>query len=379
MKRLIKKLLPIRMVLPIAFYITLFCMPIQGCNQSDDRQISDKKLESVTPVALQQKDSAVRIPAQFRVINYRLDTIKTIKDLLNIKKKYERTPQNYNNYRAFTLLNRKELRYISKGSAIVIPDTLYPDLKAYSIFPLDYPGARDLKKIVMVSNKYQCYGAYEYGKLVRFAAVNSGKERTPSYPGRYALSWKQEVHHSSIDSTWVMPYTFNFHTEAGSAFHQFEMPGKPASHSCMRQFEDDAKWLFTWGVGIRKDSVTGKLRPMSGTPVIILDHYDFSPDKGYSWKYLKSNKDVFVNLPKDPMAVEEALIPMCQIPTDARGNLRDYKRFVHAEDTLRAHGIIRPGVKLIETRNYNKERRMKALAKIKKEQKLLQQQQPKPF
>ena len=176
-----------------------------------------------------------------------------------------------------------------------------------------------------------------------------------------------------------MPYTFNFHSEAGSAFHQFEMPGKPASHSCMRQFEDDAKWLFTWGVGLRKDSVTGKLRPMSGTPVIILDHYDFTPDKGYSWKYLKSNKDLFISLPKDPMAVAEALIPMCQIPTDARGNLRDYKRFVHAEDTLRAHGIIRPGVKLIETRNYNKERRIKALAKIKKEQKLLQQQQPKTF
>jgi lipoprotein-anchoring transpeptidase ErfK/SrfK len=361
------------MVLPIAFYITLFCMPIQGCNQSDDRQISDRQPEVNIPVSVPQKDSAVRIPSPFRVINYRLDTIKTIKDLLNIKKKYERTPENYNNYRAFTLLNRKELRYISKGSAIVIPDTLYPDLKAYSIFPLYYPGAKDLKKIILVSNKYQCYGAYENGYLVRFAAVNSGKERTPSFPGRYALNWKKLLHHSSIDSTWVMPYTFNFHTEAGSAFHQFEMPGKPASHSCLRQFEDDAKWLFSWGLGIRIDSVTHQLRPMSGTPVIILDHYDFTPEKGYSWKYLKSNKDVIVNLPKDPMAVEEALIPMCQIPKNARGNLRDYKRFVHAEDTLRAHGIIRPGVKLIETRNFNKERRLKELAKQKKELRLKQQ------
>ena len=296
----------------------------------------------------------------FPLINYTLDTIETSQELRDIIRRFRKVKGNFAAYKAFITLNRKELRFVRVGQAVVIPDTIIADMRAYSVFPYFYPGAKDIKKIIMVSNLYQSYGCYEYGKLVRFAAVNSGKERTPSYPGRYAITWKEKDHLSSIDSNWHMPYTINFHRQAGSAFHKFTMPGYPASHSCVRQFIDDAEWLYYW-VETEKYDENKQPIPFSGTPVVIIDYYDFRPDKRYRWKYLKNNKEKIDYLPKDPMAVEEALIPICQIPIMARGSLRDYKRFLYAEDTLRARGVIRPGVRLIHTRDFNKERREKQM------------------
>jgi lipoprotein-anchoring transpeptidase ErfK/SrfK len=294
----------------------------------------------------------------FPLINYTLDTIRNREHYREIIRRFRRSKGNFAAFKAFTTLNRKELRFIGVGQAVVIPDTIIADTRAYSVFPYYYPAAKNIKKIVMVSNVYQSYGCYEYGKLVRFAAVNSGKERTPSYPGRYAMSWKEKDHLSSIDSNWHMPYTINFHRQAGSAFHKFTMPGRPASHSCVRQFMDDAEWLYYWA-DMEKYDADKKPIPFSGTPVIIIDYYDFSPGKGYRWKYLKNNKEKIDYLPDNPLQVEEALIPICQIPLGARGSLVNYKRYLYAEDTLRARGVIRPGVRLIQTRDFNKERREK--------------------
>jgi len=304
----------------------------------------------------------------FPLIKYHLDTIQTRQELREIIRKYRKVKGNFPAYKAFITLNRKELRFVRVGQAVVIPDTIIADMRAYSVFPYYYPGAKNIKKIIMVSNRYQSYGCYEYGKLVRFAAVNSGKERTPSYPGRYAITWKEKDHLSSIDSNWHMPYTINFHRNAGSALHKFTMPGHPASHSCVRQFIDDAEWLYYW-VDTEKYDADKKPIPFSGTPLVIIDYYDFSPGKGYQWKYLKNNKKDINYLPKDPMSVEEAIIPICQIPLMARGNLKNYKRFLYAEDTLRARGVIRPGVRLTHTRDFNKERRERE----KKERERLQQ------
>ncbi len=295
----------------------------------------------------------------FPLISYTLDTIKSREHLSSILKKYGKFERNQKQHKVFITLNRKELRFLGIGSAYIEPDTIVDDIRAYSVFPQYYPEGKEIPKIIFISNIYQSYACYEYGKLVRFAAANTGKERTPSYPGRYALNWKVKLHRSSLDSNWVMPYTWNFHTEAGSAFHQFEMPGRPASHSCIRQFLDDAEWLFYWGEGIKKDSL-GKLIPLSGTPVIIIDHYDFNHGKEKQWLRLKNNKEKVIELPENPMEVEEALIPIIQIPEMSRGSLRNRMRYVYAEDTLRAKGIIREGIKLIPSVNFNQLRRQKA-------------------
>ncbi len=90
------------------------------------------------------------------------------------------------------------------------------------------------------------------------------------------MVWKQELRISSLDSTWKMPYTWNIHRFSGSAFHKFDMPGYPASHSCLRQFLDDAKWLYKWGEGAKYDTANLAIH-LTGTPVIIIDHFDY-PD-----------------------------------------------------------------------------------------------------
>ncbi|MFP4529267.1 MAG: L,D-transpeptidase [Candidatus Kapaibacterium sp.] len=359
----------IRILIIIALLTSAVCACDNG--EARDRTRPDEA-DAVLPHELLDSIRRAEMIASydtFSNIDYKRHYIPDYNNYLEIKKKYGDPKENRAAWRAFTTLNRKEFRFVRVGDTVIIPDRIHSDLRAYSIFPQFYYDARHLPKIIMVSNKYQCYGAYENGHLVRFAAVNSGKERTPTFPGRYALVWKERVRRSSLDSNWVMPFTWNFHAQAGNAFHQFEMPGRPVSHSCLRQFMEDAEWLYSWGRGVRFDS-SGNRQRMSGTPVIILDIFDFRRPKYGPWLDIASNTEKVIEFPRNPMEVEEAIIPLCQIPVDARGGLHDYKRFKYGEDTLRARGIIRQGVVLIETRNFNKLRRQKAEleAKRKKEE-----------
>ena len=253
---------------------------------------------------------------------------------------------NKTKYRVLTTLNRKELRFFRPKQPIILPDTFLDDLRVYSVFPLEYPGAKFIPKLIVVSNVYQAYACYEFGNLVRFAAAITGKKSTPTYPGRYSLQWRERLRISSFNESWIMPFTWNFHRLTGSAFHQFEMPGFPASHMCIRQFREDAEWLYNWGEGPKRDS-TGKIIPMSGTPVIIIDFYDFVnfPKK---WLELKSNQQKIDYLPPDPMKVEEALIPIEHIPPELRSMIpkKERIRYETAFDTLVARGVIPRGLRL---------------------------------
>ncbi|ROL62460.1 hypothetical protein D9V86_00550 [Bacteroidetes/Chlorobi group bacterium ChocPot_Mid] len=348
-------------------FIVFIILFLSGCDLID-RSYASIDADTLT---LEQTDEMLKFEAiakhdTFPLIRYNHSMIRDMEHRNQIFKEYLYDGNNWAKNKTFRTLHREELIYLRPGEKLVIPDTFISDQRAYSIFPAFYWEARHIPKIIIVSNAFQAYAAYEYGKLVRFAATNTGKETTQTYPGRYSLVWKEREHRSSLDSSWVMPYNFNFHANAGNAFHQFAMPGRPVSHSCCRQFMEDARWLFYWGEGYKRDS-TRKIIPLSGTPVIIIDYFDFSRKRGGPWLELKSNKDTILELPKDPMSVEWALIPLCQIPENSRWNLPGgLKRYVHAEDTLRARGVIRPHVVLIQTKNYNVERRKKMVREEKK-------------
>jgi hypothetical protein len=293
----------------------------------------------------------------FPTINYTTLKIEDYAQYLEIKEKYAYSKSNKWANKAFITLNRKESKYIKVGDSIIVPDTIVPDMRAYSVYPPYYCDAKHIPKLIIVSNKYQCYAAYENGVLVRFAAANTGKERTPTYPGRYALVWRDKLRKSSLDSTWVLPNTWNFHRYAGNAFHQFDMPGRAVSHSCVRQFLSDSKWLYNWGKGVQLDSNRKQIW-LSGTPVIIQDMFDYDRKVG-PWLDLANNKEGRIKLSGDPMEVEEAYIPIKQIPEEIQGWIPNRKRYLAAEDTLRARGIIPEDVTLIESVNFNKRRREK--------------------
>lgn len=310
-------------------------------------------------------DSTKLIPdseLKFPVIHYSRLFVASKTILDSVRRVYGKKKDTTAPFRAITTLNRKEFGYIRIGDTIVVPDTVVEDLRAYSVFPVRYPSADTIRKLLMVSNKYQAYACYEYGRLRRFVGVNTGSERKPTLPGRYALNWKALLKKSSLNDEWELPFTFNFHQFAGNAFHQFVMPGRPVSHSCIRQFQPDAEWLFNWGEGSQKDS-SGKLIPMSGTPVIIVDIFDFNRKKGGPWLELTSNRDSIIPLPDNPLGIEEALIPISQVPVKLRNGLPNKKRYLYAEDTLRARGLIREGVSLSSSIDYNERRATRAAAK----------------
>lgn len=340
------------------FLVLALSLLLYGCR--DGKVIDESQAEEIEELG--EPESRIPEPP---TINYRLVKIKNKKTLDSIITSLPDSVEKSVARKIIMTLNRKELRHIRNGESIIVPEVFTNNLLDYSIFPQFYPEAKSLKKIIIVSIDKQAYSCYERGKLVRFAATNSGKERTPSFPGRYALVWKERLRRSSLDSTWVMPFTFNFHSEAGSAFHKFNMPGRPVSHSCLRQFLDDAEWLFNWGEGIKKDSA-GKWIYMSGTPVILLGYFDYSRPIGGPWLDFRSNEDGRVELPDKPMEVEEALIPIIQIPHSSRASLRNKQRYIYAEDTLRARGIIRSGVVLTPSVNFNVQRRLKKAAEEKR-------------
>lgn len=353
------------------------------------REGNEPKIPETTPeqdsIAKAKQDS-IKLAEFIRSYETRFDTVKYLKTVIEDRKHLSQIKSDWKWHKGnpfpnkiFITLNRKERRFLRVGDTIVVPDTIIKDLRAYSVFPQYYIAAKDIPKIIMVSNKYQCYACYENGELVRFAACNSGKERTPTFPGRYALTWKAQERRSSLDSNWVMPFTWNFHPYAGNAFHQFAMPGRPVSHSCVRQFLSDAKWLFDWGERQKRDTARKPI-PFSGTPVIVLDVFDFTRKKFGPWLDIENSYYRIDSLPSDPLSIEEALIPMCQIPETSRWRYAQDDRFKYAEDTLRARGIIREGVRLIQSVNFNEKRRKEKarkerLRKLEEEKKKSEQQE----
>ncbi len=344
--------------------------PLEREERLRNEQLSaDKKhrLDSLHKVdSLNQLRKATALK-RFDTIHYQRVYINSIKTLDSVKRLF-RAASSIDSAKVLSVLNRKELRFFRIGDTVVVPDRIEKDLRAYSVFPQFYDSAASIPKLIIISNVYQCYACYAFGDLVRFTACNSGAKGKPTFPGRYSVVWKQEKRISSLNDEWILPFTVNFHQYAGNAFHQFEMPGRPVSHSCVRQFLDDAKWLYKWVKTAKIDSQRHFV-PWSGTPVIIQGMFNYNRKRGGPWWDLKSNVDNLVSLPEQPMHVEEALIPMSQVPKDVRGMVPNRKRYLSAEDTLLARGVIDTTFKLRESIDYNKLRAEKEAKKRKDEKK----------
>lgn len=360
----------------VHFYIIIFSFfLIISCDEEQLNENDKNKIDSIKEVAIIKKQLEICLNTKdsmnniFDDVIYEKRVINNLEELKKIKNEYQlidTIPEQKTKYRAFTTVNRKELRFLRVNDTVIIPSKISEDLRTYSVFPLVYCDASHLEKLIVVSNVYQAYACYENGILVRFAAANTGKETTPTYPGRYSLVWKQRLRISSLDSTWELPFTFNFHQYAGNAFHQFEMPGRAVSHSCVRQFMDDAEWLYKWGKRAKTDT-NRRFIPNSGTPVIMLGMFDYDRKRGGIWLDETSNKKFPIELNGNPMEIEEALIPISQIPKTSRGALTNRKRYLDAEAILRERGIIREKVNLIPSVDFNKQRRERKANKEKLE------------
>ena len=169
-------------------------------------------------------------------------------------------------------INRVDIAHMPRLKTLVIPTTWQEEL-AYSPFPESFPAANAIPKFIVVDQPRQAFAAYESGKLVYWGPTSSGRQAKPTPSGLYHLNWKTRSRASTLSGEWILKWYFNFHNTRGLAFHEFDLPGVPMSHACVRLLARDAAWIFQWGQGWTVDS-KGQL-VQAGTPVLIQGDYDF--------------------------------------------------------------------------------------------------------
>src|SRR5215813_5909088 len=179
-----------------------------------------------------------------------------------------------NAFAAVLKINRLDRKHIPSSGVLIVPtlsDSI--DLMNLAPFPRDLEFARSIPKLILVSRRSQAFGAYAAGKLVHWGPTSTGKKATQTPPGLYHTNWKKKLAISSVDASWKLPWCFNLDNRVGVAFHQYDLPGYPASHGCVRLLEDDARWIFDWADQWVLSKTGGVLA--YGTPVVIFGDYTF--------------------------------------------------------------------------------------------------------
>jgi hypothetical protein len=180
-------------------------------------------------------------------------------------------------------LNRADREHLSRLPDLVVPITWTIDELGHSPLPARYEPGVKWPTYLVVFLPGQVFGAYEFGTLVRWGPVSSGRRSAPTPSGLFALNWRSAGRASTIDPDWFMRWYFNFGNRDGLALHAYALPGHPASHGCIRLLERDARWVYEWGDGWTLDE-RGVRVVTAGTPVLIVGEYDF--DSAPPWTSL---------------------------------------------------------------------------------------------
>jgi hypothetical protein len=171
-------------------------------------------------------------------------------------------------------VNRTDATNLKQMDSILIPGDMSGDIEFYLPFPMTVSYLKDIKKVIFFSYATQTFAAYEKGQLVYTGPTNMGSEKHKTPEGLFFTNWKAEETTSTFDDEWELRWNFNVENKLGVGWHQYSLPGYPASHSCLRLQETDAKYLYDWADEWQlADSETVKVK---GTPVIVFGSYDFA-------------------------------------------------------------------------------------------------------
>ena len=184
---------------------------------------------------------------------------------------------------AILALNRLDSKSKWNSDTLVVPAKIDTTLMAYSPFPLQLDILSDVKKFVVFSYPIQAYAVYSNGTLVKWGPTSMGKKTAQTDRGLMFANWKKKLAISTVKSEWKLPYNFNIHNTHGIGWHQYDLPGYPASHSCLRLLMKDAIWLYSYADTwiLNPGGATTKAK---GTPVIVFGDYPWGKRK--PWRKL---------------------------------------------------------------------------------------------
>ncbi len=140
-------------------------------------------------------------------------------------------------------VNRIDERHMRPGRKILIPVDL-EKAQRFCPVPKSVPELASEEKALICFLDIQYFGAYEKGELVFWGPISSGAKGRETPEGIFSATWKSQKYWSKKYDA-PMPFAVNL-SNTGFFLHAQAMPGKPASHGCIRLLMEDAKKLFAW-------------------------------------------------------------------------------------------------------------------------------------
>jgi hypothetical protein len=194
-----------------------------------------------------------------------------------------------------TAVNRADRAALATLDTLIVPADLSKDVKQYLPFPFAANFLKDVNKIIFFSYPAQAFAAYEHGRLVYTGPTNMGRKADQTPTGLFYTNWKAEQTTSTFNDEWDLKWNFNIENKLGVGFHEYALPGYPASHSCLRLTEKDAKYLYSWA---DQWDIKGTDDIIAhGTPVVVFGSYPFGSRK--PWLATVQNPDALMISEKD--------------------------------------------------------------------------------
>ena len=183
-------------------------------------------------------------------------------------------------------LNRVDASNVRRADTLIVPDTWPQDRRELSPFPQTVAAMQEVNKMIIFSYPIQAYAVYTNGVLEKWGPTSMGSKIHKTPTGLFFTNWKSKESVSTANDEWILKWNFNISNYGGVGFHQYALPGIPASHSCLRLLEEDAKWLYTFADQWKLDESRNNVE-VKGTPVLVYGEYPWGQRR--PWRNLLDN------------------------------------------------------------------------------------------
>ncbi|MGA9211408.1 L,D-transpeptidase [Kaistella sp.] len=265
----------------LLFSVISFSLQCEKGQTFDSQEVQVEKYDSIERI---NKDSLIQDSVKRNTVVYHdfcFPKKKRDSAMAVFNKEYSQEDQH-----VILALNRLDLKNKWRADTLSIPDRIDSTLMVYTPFPQNLEILKGVHKIVLFSYKIQAFSVYQNGKLIRWGPTSMGSKAAQTKRGLMFTNWKKKLSISSVSSEWKLPYNFNVQNTLGIGWHQYDLPGYPASHSCLRLLMNDAKFLYGWADQWILN-IGGTTVKANGTPVIVFGDYKWGAKK--PWKNLSIN------------------------------------------------------------------------------------------